>query len=156
MAKFVDAADWSGVPLKSHDVGTRANRKHSYPFGGVCYATEGEMLLAKLLIEMGVPFTPNVQFVLKPPPGRRSRTDVIFVPDFIFNKQAYIWTDENGREELIHGLEAKGMNPDQFTAKGRAKVRLLRETRGINVRLISTKEIRAYLRSGTLPMRPLK
>ena len=152
MAELADKANWNGVIFKSTDVGAGTNSKTHLIYKGIQYATEGEFLLARLLIKMKVPFTPNVKLLLKRP-GER---DVIYVPDFLFNKLAFVWRDEaTGQEEVVHGLEAKGLNPNHFSSKAKEKVALLKASRGINVRLVCTKQIRAWLAAGTLPMRPL-
>ncbi|MFA6603549.1 MAG: hypothetical protein WCT10_01750 [Patescibacteria group bacterium] len=156
MAELTDLANWDGVILKSTDVGGCGRKsKADLIYKGIQYATEGEFLLAQLLHKMKVAFTPNVKFVLRRPPQRTGHTAVIYVPDFIFDKQAFVWRDETtGQEEVIHGLEAKGMNSD-FKAKAKEKVALLKTNYGINVKLVGTKQIRAWLAAGTLPMRPL-
>ena len=152
MADLVDNAEWNGISLKSTDVGAGTSSKTHLIYKGIQYATEGEFLLAKLLHKMKVPFTPNIKFVLK----RSGQRDVIYVPDFIFNKLAFVWRDEvTGEEEVVHGLEAKGLNASYFSTKAREKVALLKANLGINVKLVSTKQIRAWLAAGTLPMRPL-
>jgi len=156
MAELADNANWNGVSFKSTDVGAGTGSKTHLIYKGIQYATEGEFLLAKLLTKMKVPFTPNVQFVLKRQSPRKGQRDVIYVPDFLFNKLAFVWRDEEtGQEEVIHGLEAKGLNPDHFSSKAKEKVALLKANFGINVKLVSTKQIRAWLAAGTLPMRPL-
>jgi len=155
MADTVDPAVWDGIDIKSTNVGGRKKDNSSLSFNGVQYVTEGEVLLARLLTAMRVPFTPNVKIVLKPSKSAKTKQAVIYVPDFIFNKKAFVWRNENGTEEMVHGIEAKGLHPRQKTAKGREKVRLLREQRGINVKMLSTDEIRAFSRAGGLPMTPL-
>lgn len=153
MSELVDQADWSKVSLESTNVQGRSKRRHVH--NGISYATEGERLLAELLDQQGVPFTPNVKFVLGfTQKGEKTPRGKIFVPDFIFNKQAYVWTDpDTGEEEVIHGLEAKNRRPHQHAHN--PKTRLLWARRRIRVRIISTQEIRDYIASGGLPLRPL-
>jgi hypothetical protein len=155
MADTVDPAIWDGIDIKSTNVGGRKKDNSSLYFNGVQYVTEGEVLLARLLTAMRVPFTPNVKIILKPPRSAKTNQDVIYVPDFIFNKKAFVWRNEDGSEEIVHGIEAKGLHARQKTAKGKEKVRLLREQRGINVKMLSTDEIRCFSRDGGLPMAPL-
>ncbi len=156
MADLVDSADWKGILLKSMNVGASTKQKAHLRYNGKQYATDGEYILAKLLTATGIDFTPNVQFVLKPPADGKRRQDVIYVADFIFDKKAFVWTNADGSEELVHGIECKGMMPGKFPAKAREKVRLLSEQRGIGVKLLSTKEIEEFVARGGLPMRPLR
>jgi len=155
MKNPVDPADWTGVSVKSTDVGGHSKKGLSLVVDGVQYATKGEAIMARLLLDLGIAFTPNVKFVLKAAPGSKTPRSVVYVPDFIFDKKAFIWRNEDGSEEIVHGIEAKGAHAGHFTPKGREKVRLLRSQRGINVKLMSEDEIREFARQGALPMRPL-
>ena len=157
MPRHKDEADWSGVKLESVNVaGGKPNPQFIH--NGNCYVTEGEWLLAQALDAQGVPFTPNVRFVLKPSKtarGERTPRDSIYVPDFIFNKQAYIWTDpDTGEEELIHGLEAKGSRRRQ--GHGYRKINLLWQSRRIRVKLLSAPDIKRLIAAGGLPLRPYR
>ena len=153
MTELVDQANWSKVSLKSTNV--QGKSRNRFVYDGYSYATEGEMLLAELLDRQGIPFTANVKFVLDfTPKGEKTPRGTIFVPDFIFNKKAYVWTDPvTGEEEVIHGLEAKNRRPHQHAHN--PKTRLLWTRRRIRVRIISTQEIRDFIASGGLPLRPL-
>lgn len=155
MKQLVDKANWDGVVLKSTNVGGTAKGARGLLVNGVQYVTEGEAVLARLLADLEIPFTPNVKFVLKGVPGTKNGHDVIYVPDFIFDRQAFIWRNEDGSEEVVHGIECKGLHPRRCRVKGSEKVRLLRLQRGINVKMLSTDEIREFARSGQLPMAPL-
>jgi len=156
MRRLVDQANWDGVILRSTNVGGTAKNNGSMLVNGVQYVTEGEAVLARLLLRLGIPFTPNVKFVLKAGPGTKDRRDVIYVPDFIFNRVAYVWRNEDGTEEVIHGIECKGLHPRRCRTKGSEKVRLLGERYGIRIKMLSTDEIKAFARrKGGLPMRPL-
>jgi len=153
-----DEANWEGVALVSKDVGTR-NKPARWRIAGIQYATEGEAMLAQLLIAMGIPFTPNVSFEMEFP--RRSGTKREFVPDFVFNRQAFIWCGPHG-ETLIHGIEAKGAGPTPRSrrpaknaySRARLKIQLLQEQRGIVIKLLTDGEIRRYFEKGKLPLRP--
>lgn len=156
MRVLVDEANWDDVVIRSTNVGGNSKKNNGgLRVNGVQYVTEGEAVLAKLLLALKVAFTPNVKFVLRAPSGAKNRRDVIYVPDFIFNKRAYVWRNADGSEEIVHGIECKGLHPRQCKTKGGEKVRLLRQQRGINVKMLSTDEIKDFARAGRLPMRPL-
>ena len=87
-----------------------------------------------------------------PPSNWKPDGRCIFVPDFIFNRRAYVWSDESG-EQLLHGLEAKRAKSGCFSSRAKKKVKLLKEQRGINVKLLSEADIRHYCQLGALPMR---
>jgi len=128
-----DEAVWTDVRLASVNVGN-TRKPQRLRFNGYQYCTDGECHLARLLHAHGVSFTPDVNFVLELPDGKPRR----FVPDFIFNRRAWLWVDSCRRVELIHGFEVKGKaNRDDFSERARQNVRLLWEQRGINVKLIS-------------------
>ncbi len=153
-----DEARWEGVALVSKDVGTR-NKPARWRIGGVQYATEGEAMLAQLLIAMGIPFTPNVSFQVEFP--RRSGKKREFVPDFVFDRQAFVWCGPHG-ETLIHGIEAKGAGNTpgsrrparKAMARARFKIRLLQEQRSIVIKLLTDAEIKRFFEKGKLPLRP--
>ena len=150
MARIVDAADWDGVDLVSVNVGAIKNARNRYQ--GFQYATEAEAMLAELLTRMRIPFTPNVFFSLaRNSAGGNSRC---FVPDFVFDKRAFLWHGGTGQRELIHGIEAKGAAPGRFPPRALEKVRLLCEQRRIVIKLLTNVEIRAFYRAGALPMYP--
>ncbi len=155
MKRLVDDANWDGIILKRTNVGGTSKGDRALLVNGVQYVTEGEAILARLLADLGIPFTPNVKFVLKASPGSKGGQDVIYVPDFIFDRRAYLWRNEDGSVEMIHGIECKGLHPRRCRTKGAEKVRLLKTQRGINVKMLSTDEIRSFARSGRLPMTPI-
>ena len=161
MADLEDHADWTGINIKRSVVCGKPNRKKGpsmleLTVDGVVYATEGEAILARLLAKLGIAFTPNVRICLKTPDDAK-RPEVLYVPDFIFDRQAYVWRNDDGTKEVIHGIECKGEHRREATAKGRGrdKVRLLRQQRGINVKILSTDEIRVFAQAGALPMKLL-
>lgn len=128
-----DVADWDSVNLVSIDVGT-AHKPRRLRFKDYQYCTEGEWHLAQLLSAHGVPFTPDVSFSLTLPDGKPRR----FVPDFIFDRQAWLWGTSGRRVELVHGFEVKGnAHGNVFSERARQNVRLLWEQYGINVKLMS-------------------
>lgn len=152
MPELVDTARWPHPQLKSLRIGKRETGNPDYFFDGVQYVTEGECLLAKTLKAMGVPFTPNVQFYLypvRPPPAGEPRG---FTPDFVFNQRAYVWTNPDGTQEVIHGIEAKGRS---ISTKHQRKADQLFRAYGIRIRLLTTPEIRVYWTIGMLPILPL-
>ena len=154
MTQRSDRADWRGIVMRSVNVGGRNPKSKRLRFDGYNYVTEGEVILARLLTDMGVPFTPDVQTVTEDPDhGNR---EVIFVPDFILNQRAYLWTNEDGTTEIVHGLEAKAARSGRFTRKDLNKVELLRQQRGIHVKLLSIADIKRYERRGSLPLSPLE
>ena len=71
MGNLRDTADWTGVQLRTVNVGADA-RSDKFLFRGCRYVNETELLLAQLLWKMKLPFTPNVRFILDLPPGRRA------------------------------------------------------------------------------------
>jgi hypothetical protein len=154
MSQLVDQADWSDVVLKSTNViGSAKNSQLTH--NGYRYATHGELLLAQLLDQLGIPFTPNVRFDFDDTPvkgGQKTPKGKVYVPDFIFNKRAYVWTDpDTGEQEVIHGLEAK----NRCSRTSNPKTRLLYGHRKIRVRLICTQDIERFMKAGALPIAPL-
>lgn len=147
---FRDGARWEGVDFVSVDVGAR-NKSEKLVYDGYQYATKGERQLAELLTELGIAFTPDVPFWLPKDDGR-SR---LFVPDFVFNRQAYLWYGRR-RPTLIHGIEAKGKTKDgTFSERALENVRLLKEHRDVTILLLSNSQIKQYFNKGRLPLKPL-
>ncbi len=156
-----DQADWDGIQMESAAVGARTRRRR-WRIDGVQYVSEGEALLARLLIFMDIPFTPDVPILLRREDGRAP--SILYVPDFILDRAAYIWSWPNGRREVIHGLEVKG-STRPLPGVGRpvkksyrrtlGKIIRLRQERNINVLLLTDREVRRYFRHGRLPLRPL-
>lgn len=148
MSGLADGANWTGLELCSVVVGGAGKNGTAFRFQGVDYVTQGEFFMARLLVELGLAFTPNVRFHLTDSKGRK----VIYVPDFILNRQAYVWDDR----EVIHGFEAKCvLGGGDFTEKAKRKVRLLKEQYGIAVKLITDEQIKEFFLAGMLPIRPL-
>ncbi|MBU0624773.1 hypothetical protein KKF05_00335 [Patescibacteria group bacterium] len=151
----VKEANWTAIKFVSKDVGCRNS---VYALAGYHYCTLGELKIARLLTDLGIEFTPDVSFGIKNDRNFRRaqledsalKTARIFVPDFVFNGDEYIWTEDDGTEILIHGLECKASNkkPD--------KVRLLYEQRGIHILVLSDREIDWYDQLGELPLKLLR
>lgn len=158
--KFRDDADWNGIELISTKVGTGGKHERNpevLEFGGYRYASPEERMLAELLSASGIAFTPDVSFGL----DTLHQKERIFVPDFIFDRQAYIWSGQradrrsNAPSVLIHGIEAKGMNgKGEFSARAKENVALLWQTRRIKVLLLANEDIHRYYAEGSLPLRP--
>ncbi|MBU0624849.1 hypothetical protein KKF05_00735 [Patescibacteria group bacterium] len=148
-------ANWAAIKLVSKDVGCKNS---VYTLAGYHYCTLGELKIARLLTSQGIEFTPDVSFGIKNDNVLRKaqlkdntlRTARTFVPDFVFNGDEYIWTEDDGTEIVIHGLECKASNrkPD--------KIRLLYEQRGIHILVLSDQEIDWYDQSGELPLKLLR
>ncbi|MFH1047724.1 MAG: hypothetical protein V1738_05450 [Patescibacteria group bacterium] len=117
-----------------------------HEFAGYRYCTPGEVSLARLLTNMGVAFTPDVEIPLPPKGGgKKSRA---YVPDFLLNGDEYVWTDDDGTEHIIHGIECKGANNPSDKAQA------LYRKRGVHVIVVYEAEIDAYVRRGELPLVP--
>ncbi len=116
-----------------------------HEFNGYCYQTYGEAEVARLLTEMGIDFTPDVTIPIPPKGGAKKPRS--YVPDFVFNGSEYVWTEEDGTEQIIHGIECKGANVKS------EKARALYGKRGINVIVVFEAEIDFYSRRGRLPLR---
>jgi hypothetical protein len=144
-----DDADWTGIRFESTDVGATDR----FVYRGYAYVNRMELNLAKLLWESGIPFTPDVLFVMDMPPGSRRRKRQ-FVPDFVFDGKAYVWHG-GPKPELIHGIECKGAPSKRFSERALENVRLLKEQRGVRIKLMNHKDIMRCVRRGTLPMTPL-
>lgn len=148
MPKFRDQADWTGVRFQSVDVGA-GNKPKRLNLDGYQYATEGELRLAVLLTDMGIPFTPDIPLTLTLPNGKTR----LFVPDFVFNREPFIWC-ARGKQVLIHGIEAKGKTRlGTFSERALENVRLLRAQRGIAILLLSNAQIKQYFFKGRLPLK---
>jgi hypothetical protein len=143
-------ADWKGISFKSVNVGCQ---RSIYEYKGYHYCTLGEMLLAEMLSERGVDFTPDIRFEVTndgsflQANGSVRETPLGFVPDFVFNGDEWIWTEEDGTEFVIHGIEAKA------TDKKPERARLLYNQRGIHVMVMSDAEIGLYAKRGGLPLK---
>jgi hypothetical protein len=142
---------WRDIDFVSADVGVRHDR---YLYNGYRYVTWGEERIARMLDSQGVAFTPDVQIVMHrfdvTDGNRQTRQRVIFVPDFIFNRDTYIWTDSEGIGSEIHGIEAKAAvrHPD--------KVKLLFLRRNIRILVLGNEEIASYEKKGGIPLRLLR
>jgi hypothetical protein len=144
--------NWRRVKMKSVDVGVRHD-KHLY--NDYRYTTKGECLTAQVLDQQDIDYTQDVRFELRKkivvdgqPPAKYE--DVVYVPDFIFNRDTYLWTAEDGCEYTVHGIECKSSNrlPE--------KVTLLFERRNIRIIVLTAQEIKAYDRLGCFPLRLLR
>ncbi|MEA3249459.1 MAG: hypothetical protein U9Q03_03815 [Patescibacteria group bacterium] len=143
-------ADWKGIKFISANVGCQNSL---YEHNGYHYCTLGEMLLAEMLTEHDVGFIPDMRFRVKNDgkflnsDGSVRTTPLGFVPDFIFNGDEWIWTEEDGIEFVIHGIEAKASD------KKPERARLLYDQRGIHVMVMSDAEIGLYAKKGGLPLK---
>lgn len=143
-----DSASWDGISVRSISVGARKVGRVNF-YKGYYYANEYEVLLARLLVRMRIPFTPDVKMCVRYDDGRTG----YFVPDFIFDKHAYIWTTPQGKTRLIHGIEAKGLtSAGDFPEKAKRRIRLLEEQRGIRIWLMCNKMIKRWYGRGYLPI----
>ncbi len=93
-----DTANWDGMILTSNDVGARQEGRKLW-YRGYYYVNISEHQLAQLLFREKVPFTPDIKFTLKTGEGKTR----IYIADFVFDTDAYIWK-EGKRAELIHGI----------------------------------------------------
>lgn len=137
-------ADWDGIKLESYRVGAEHDLRHK--FAGVQYVNADECALARLLTSMDIPFTADVKLIMKRPGGGTRQ----YVPDFIFDKREYVWT-ETGL--IVHGLEAKVASKGRFSPRSIENRDLLYAQRGIMIKLISGKEIREWFNRGRLPLK---
>lgn len=136
-----DKADWNGIIFVSNPVGG------SLPYKGNTYANEYEVLLAKLLHHLKIPFTPHVRVMLDYPSGPRP-----YHPDFIFDGMPYVWTSpKTGKSEVIHGIEAKSRASGMIEPE---KKRLLLAQRGINVLVLDNNSIQKFHTQRYLPLVP--
>lgn len=135
--------DWTGISMISRRVGCQHDR---YVHQGYRYCTLGEFRVALMLTAMGIPYTPDVNFpIQKEGTGR----GYAFRPDFVFNGRSYVWTEEDGTEIVIQGIECKSTN------KKPQKALLLYEQRGIHILVMNDAEIRRCWNEGQgLPLRP--
>lgn len=133
--------DWSGIVMRSRDV---VGEKSIYLHRGYRYCTYGEVTLARLLTAQGIDFTPDVQFPFFPKRKRRVRS---YVADFVFNRNSYVWTEEDGTEIVVHGLECKG------AYRKSRKAGTLYGERGIHIIVLCEAEIDLYKGKGQLPLR---
>lgn len=155
-------ADWTDIAITSADlgkaaIGVRRKSRERWIFDGYQYASEGEFLLAKLLTEEGVPFTPDVRCTVRLPHACAER---VFYPDFVLNGETWLWT-AGGKPRRVHGLEAKGNPRNRPDTAGAGYPRrvvenfdLLRAQRGIVIKILSEKEIRRWAERGRLPLEP--
>jgi len=146
---LTDNADWTGIDMDSVGV---VGKTHGYEYRGYMFVTPGEVAVARLLDLMGVPFTPDVFIKVKTSlwPGR---LPLVYVPDFVLNRRAFVWTDEDGSRELIHGFEVKQRSRDgDYPARGMRKITVLREAKGIRIKILDELWIRDQ---NCLPIMPL-
>jgi len=133
--------DWTGINIVSWKVG----RDDSvYVHKGLHYCTIGELQVAQLLDKMGIAFTPNVSFEVRPGGTLKHANKV--VPDFVFNGDEYVWTEDDGTEIVIHGIECKATN------RKPERLNLLYEQRGIHILVMSDAEIDQCTEDGSLPL----
>jgi len=160
---YRDAADWTGIPMVSANVGARP-RKHPFNVDGKIFVTEGEYRLALMLKAMGIANTPNVRI-----PVPRNGKDRTFIPDVTLDRVPYLWTattpnfvrkrtpykpeDWSGGPILIHGFEAKSTN---IPSETRSHIKHARRLYGVIYIILTKDEIDHYFLSGKgLPLLPL-
>lgn len=142
-----DTANWDGIVLRSTDVGARQEGRR-LRYHGYYYVNDSEKQLAQLLFRERIPFTPDIKFTLRAGGGKTR----IYIADFVFDTDAYIWK-EGTRAELIHGIEAKARSGKDFSYRAKENQRLLSEQYGINIKLLSDREIAKWHRRRFLPLR---
>jgi len=130
---LTDDADWKGIDMSSVGV---VGKTHGYEYRSYMYVTPGEVAVAKLLGAQAVPFTPDV-FIKIATPLWTEGLPMVYVPDFVFNRRPYVWIDADGHRELIHGIEVKHRGrAGNFPKRGLRKIAVLREARGISVKIL--------------------
>jgi hypothetical protein len=84
-----------------------------------------------------------------------------YEPDFVLGSwdchehRAFIWTNPDGTQEVVHGIECKETMPEEDNCRLR-KVGALEQSRGINIKVLTEAEIFSYALQGfQLPLRPL-
>ncbi|MFC1703129.1 hypothetical protein ACFLZO_01545, partial [Patescibacteria group bacterium] len=130
----------------SIDVGARQEGRRLW-YRGYYYVNIAEHKLAQVLYREKIPFTPDIKFTLRTDEGKKR----IYIADFVFNTDAYIWK-EGKHAELIHGIEAKAKSGDDYSKRALENQRLLLEQYGINIKLLSNDEIARWHRRRTLPL----
>jgi hypothetical protein len=139
---LVDMADWSGIAFETNGIGGQLS------YRGNTYANEYEVLLAKLLHHLKVPFTPHVRILLDYPDGRQRP----YHPDFLFDGLPYVWTSpKNGHRQVIHGIEAKSRASGSLEPE---KKRLLMQQRRINMLILDNRSIERFHEQRYLPLAP--
>jgi hypothetical protein len=150
LIRLIDEADWSGIVLAS--VGVQG-KTSGYEYDGYRYVTPGEVAVAKLLDATGVPFTPDVSVKVRHPDWN-DILPMVYTPDFVFNGLAYVWMNEDGSREVVHGIEVKHRTKKgDFPTKGLRKIEILRKAKGINIKILDELSVRKLER---LPLTPLK
>jgi hypothetical protein len=157
LPRDITRPDWRGIRLVSQDLGSKLNHKLAHlQFDGIQYATLTELLVAQMLTLQKVRFTPNVliHLGLVPVPGHKFPDQpVIYVPDFILNKDEFLWTWPDGVIEVIHGIECKGLTRQASHKDGNLhKVHLLDRERHIHLVAISEEETLEFQAAGGLPL----
>lgn len=137
-----DNANWDGIRFVTTGIGGR------FSYRGIAYANEYEILLAKLLHHMKIPFTPHVHVLLDYPGGKKRP----YHPDFLFDGMPYVWTSpKNGKVEVVHGIEAKSSASGKMEPE---KKRLLYAQRGINVVILDNRSIEKFHDERHMPLIP--
>lgn len=147
--RWRDDANWTGIEMKSL---RNQHTPERYRFDGYPHVTIGEWMVAKLLTRMGIPYTPDVTVTMT---AENGKDGAIWVPDFVFNKKAYVWNTRE-RQFLIHGIEVKRARMGYFRQRDMDRVRMLKEQRGISILLLSHKQIRYFMAKGKLPLEPAR
>ncbi len=138
-----DTANWNGIVFVTTNIGGKLS------YRGISYANGYEVLLAKTLQHMRIPFTSHVRVTLDYPDGK-TRT---YHPDFLFDGMPYVWTSpKTGRTEVVHGFEAKSRSGGTVEPE---KKRLLLAQRGINVVILDNAAIERFHAQRHLPLTPL-
>lgn len=160
LKKTAEEPDWRGIRFVSVGVGGKSWFEHD----GYRYCTPGEMILARLLQRQGIPFTPDIRFTMRNDDSTAKMSEVIYVPDFVFDRTAWTWTEDDGTSYTIHGLEVKAHKPTSGSrmrglpadaAKRMLKKQaLLYRERHVVVIIVSEAEVEAWEAEGGLPMEP--
>jgi hypothetical protein len=143
--RWRDDADWTDIEMVSI-----RNEGGKFDFNGYPHVTIGEQMLAELLTGQGIPYTPEVRMTFRDENGRHG---VTYVPDFVFNKTAYVWEGIRKQQFLIHGIEVKRASRGFFSGKAIRLVRLLKSGRRITILLMSHRQIEHWRQVGHLPLR---
>jgi hypothetical protein len=121
--------------------------KTLYRFHGYFFETEEELMIARMLWEMDIPFLHHVQFVFPFSPAKSRET--IWCPDFLLGYPFRWIGKEPCNGSVIVGIEIKKQYIDTVQMD---KSIALCQSLGIPIVIVTRAQIAPYVEQGELPL----
>lgn len=134
---------------KMYKVHSSGGRKTDYEFQGAYFEAPEEVILARLLHEMGLRYMHHVKFIFRKNP--EDKQPAIWCPDFVVERP-FKWKGEPYNGAIAVGIEVKrndiGGKPATLSAA-------LQREHGIRVLLLNRAHLDGFTENGGLPIEVL-